>query len=127
MVTTNDVAEALVTLTAAVANDGRADAVSFPICVEETGAIDKAQLVIGVGNDVLSAPVEWDHPEPDFSAGAEELRAHPNFPRSGDAHAPAQPVDDPDANWDPDLDGFTRAEGQRDADAARPESINDWR
>lgn len=109
VVTTDDVAEALIRLTAAVANDARAEAVSIPICVEETGASGTAELVIGVGNDVLSAPIEWNYAEPDFSAGAEALRAHPNYPRSGDAHAPAVPVDDPDANWDPDLDGFTRA------------------
>ncbi|KQR26031.1 hypothetical protein [Microbacterium sp. Leaf151] len=108
--TTDDVAEALVQLTASIAADGHAQAVSIPI-VTATGETDQAELVIGVGNDVLSAPArDWTGDEPDFAWAAEELRQHQRFP-----HAPAiaqeqtLASDNPDAFWDPDLDGFTRA------------------
>ncbi|WP_150954908.1 hypothetical protein [Microbacterium testaceum] len=106
--TTDDVAEALVQLTASIAAEGQAEAVSIPIVID--GAEDEAELVIGVGNDVLSAPATWDGEEPDFSWAADELRQHKRFPQAP-AIAVEQPNDEanPDAFWDPDLDGFTRA------------------
>ncbi|MDQ1112008.1 hypothetical protein QE418_001456 [Microbacterium testaceum] len=106
--TTDDVAEALVQLTASIAAEGQAEAVSIPIVTE--GGEEEAELVIGVGNDVLSAPADWEGQEPDFSWAAEELRQHKRFPQAP-AIAVEQPGDDanPDAFWDPDLDGFTRA------------------
>ncbi|MFI8634075.1 hypothetical protein ACIGEP_15935, partial [Microbacterium sp. NPDC077663] len=60
IVTTDDVAEALVELTAAVAAAGASDAVRIPIVDEETHYIGEAEMVIGVGNDVLSSPTTWD-------------------------------------------------------------------
>ncbi|MDR6689422.1 hypothetical protein J2X55_000321 [Microbacterium sp. 1154] len=107
--TTDDVAEALVQLTASIAAEGQAEAVSIPI-ITGGGQEDEAELVIGVGNDVLSAPAHWEGDEPDFAWAAEELRQHKRFPQAP-AIAVEQPGDEanPDAFWDPDLDGFTRA------------------
>ncbi|MCM3503181.1 hypothetical protein M3667_15010 [Microbacterium sp. P26] len=108
--TTDDVAEALVQLTASIAAEGQAEAVSIPI-VTDGGQTEEAELVIGVGNDVLSAPNdEWSGEEPDFSWAAHELRQHKRFPQAP-AVAVEQPDagDNPDAFWDPDLEGFTRA------------------
>jgi len=106
--TTDDVAEALVQLTASIAAEGQAEAVSIPIVAD--GGEEEAELVIGVGNDVLSAPADWTGEEPDFSWAAEDLRQHKRFPQAP-AIAVEQPSEDinPDAFWDPDLDGFTRA------------------
>jgi hypothetical protein len=58
--TTDEIAEVLVLLTAAVAKQGNAEAVSIPILDSRTGKEGTAQLVIGVGNDVLSAPAFWE-------------------------------------------------------------------
>ena len=109
VITTNEVAEALVKLTAAIANDGRAEAVTIPIVIESHGGDDLAELVIGVGNDVLSAPAEWEGEELDFGDAAEKLRAHPSYPRRAASGAELRDLNDPDVNWDPDLEGFTRA------------------
>ncbi|KAA9086641.1 hypothetical protein [Microbacterium radiodurans] len=108
VITTDDVAAALVELTAAVANYGRAEAVRIPIVLEESGRTDEAELVIGVGNDVLSAPVSWTDDEPDFSEGAESLRMHESYPRR-QTGAHLYPVDEVPTQWDPDLEGFRDA------------------
>ena len=50
--TSDDVAEVLVTLTAAIASHREAEAARIPI-VREDGSVAQADLVIGVGNDVL--------------------------------------------------------------------------
>lgn len=105
VLTTDDVAAALVVLTAAIARDGEAEAVSIPILVEETGDVGTADLVIGVGNDVLSAPTEWNDEEPDFSDAAAALREHHKFPRryeESDESAPSASGD----GWDYDFDGL---------------------
>lgn len=109
IITTNEVAEALVKLTAAIANDGRAEAVTIPIVSRTTDDDGEAELVIGVGNDVLSAPAEWEGDELDFSEAAAALRAHPCYPRDSAPGPELYAVNDPDSSWDPDLDGFTRA------------------
>ncbi len=109
IITTNEVAEALVRLTAAIANDGRAEAVTIPIVSRTTDDDGTAELVIGVGNDVLSAPAEWEGDELDFSEAAAALRSHPGYPRHSAPGPELYAVNDPDSSWDPDLDGFTRA------------------
>ena len=109
VITTNEVAEALVKLTAAIANDGRAEAVTIPIVSRVKGDGGTAELVIGVGNDVLSAPAEWDGAELDFSDAAEALRTNPSYPRRAATGSELHEANDPDTNWDPDLEGFTRA------------------
>ncbi|MDJ1114192.1 hypothetical protein [Microbacterium dauci] len=108
VITTDDVAEVLVDLTAAIASAGRADAVGIPIVFEGTDEVGEAELVIGVGNDVLSVPVRWEGAEPDFSDAAAALRRHPLYPSEVDVVADTTFVDDPDMYWDPDLDGFDR-------------------
>ncbi len=79
--TTDDVASSLIELTAAVAKEGQAEAVSIPIVTSDR-KVAQAELVIGVGNDVLSAPVEWDDEEPDFSSAARELKDHRLYPHT---------------------------------------------
>lgn len=109
VITTDDVAEALVELTAAIASSGRADAVAIPIVTEHTEGVGEAELVIGVGNDVLSVPFEWSADEPDFSDAAAGLRSHPDYPRTAQSAGDAGFDDGPEMQWDPDLDGFGRA------------------
>jgi hypothetical protein len=48
----------------------------LPIVLEGTGVHEWAELVIGVGNDVLSVPHLWDREEVDFSEETAELRRH---------------------------------------------------
>ncbi|WP_053351380.1 hypothetical protein [Leucobacter musarum] len=82
VVTTDDVASALVELTAAIARNGRAEAVEIPIVTDDHEHTDVAELVIGVGNDVLSVPAAWDsNEEPDFSQQAAALRNHIDYPQ----------------------------------------------
>lgn len=108
VVTTDDVAEALVELTAAIAERGRADAITIPIVSGSTGQWGEASLVIGVGNDVLSVATEWEGTEPDFSFAAAQLRRHPHYPRDVAGEAAPSFDEGPDMHWDPDLDGFGR-------------------
>ena len=110
VITTDDVAEALVELTAAIASSGRADAVAIPIVTEDAAeTIGEAELVIGVGNDVLSVPFDWSSEEPDFSDAASGLRSHPDYPRTAQPTGDVGFDDGPEMQWDPDLDGFGRA------------------
>lgn len=106
VITTDDVAAVLVDLTAAIASAGRADAVAIPIMLEGSDDVGEAELVIGVGNDVLSRPVRWEGEEPDFSSAAAGLREHSLYPVGTEVGAGVTFVDDPDMYWDPDLDGF---------------------
>jgi len=100
VITTDDVATSLVELTAAVAKEGQAEAVSIPIVTDEK-KVAQAELVIGVGNDVLSAPVEWHDEEPDFSHAAAELENHRLFPRAQlRAVEPVDDADDEPIDWD---------------------------
>jgi len=105
VITTDDVAAALIILTAAVARDGEAEAVSIPIVLEDSGEIGDAELVIGLGNDVLSAPMTWTDEVPDFSEAAQRLREHRKYPH---AFIPSEESED-SANmtgWDYDFDGY---------------------
>lgn len=79
LVTTDDVADALVVLAAAIANEGESEALQIPIVVD--GQVDTAELVVGLGNDVLVGPSASEGLDPDFSADAERLRSHHRFPR----------------------------------------------
>lgn len=103
--TTDDVAAALVTLTAAVARVGEAEAVRIPIVMPDSHAIAEADLVIGVGNDVLSAPTTWEGKEPDFSEGCRHLTSHRLFPAEHAADEP-EPLDDVPTGWDADFGGY---------------------
>lgn len=112
MLTTDEVAAILVELTAELAKIGLADAVEFPI-VRKDGSVGTAELVAGVGNDVLSVPAEYDGDEPDVSEQLESLRA-----RLRRLKPEVQPrdrmsiVEDDDAagqGYDPDLDGYLKA------------------
>ncbi len=76
VITSDDVASTLVELTAALAKRGQAEAVRVPIVIEKTGDLAWAEMVVGVGNDVLSVPHAWDEPEADFSEEAADLRRH---------------------------------------------------
>ncbi|MCJ1709329.1 hypothetical protein [Microbacterium sp. VKM Ac-2923] len=99
VITTDDVAASLIELTAATAREGQSEAVSIPI-VTEAGKVAQAELVIGVGNDVLSAPLEWDDEEPDFADFAVELRRHRLFPRRRLQAVESGPDDDEPVEWD---------------------------
>ena len=76
VITSDDVGRTLVELTAALAKRGQAEAVRIPIVLEHSGQHDWAKLVVGVGNDVLSIPHEWEGDEVDFTEESAELRRH---------------------------------------------------
>lgn len=106
VLTTDSVAHALVELAGAVAAEGEAEAVTIPI-VSAGGVIDDADLVVGVGNDVLTRPADYDGDEPDFDFAAASLRAHRSFPH---APHPGTDSDDPTGfDYDPDLDGMLKS------------------
>jgi len=107
VITTDDVAASLIELTAAVAKEGQAEAVSIPIVTDDR-KVAQAELVIGVGNDVLSAPLEWHDEEPDFSHAAAELKDHRLFPRPHLRAVEADASDD-DEPLDYDFDQPTEA------------------
>jgi hypothetical protein len=101
LLTTDAVAAALVDLTAALAKVGQAEAVTIPIVLDDDST-GEAELVIGVGNDVLSVPVDWgDEPEPDFSRWEEGLRRHPALPQPV---SNVTPFPTKQEDYDPDLD-----------------------
>ncbi|EQM73453.1 hypothetical protein ACIPJ1_08805 [Microbacterium maritypicum] len=79
VVTTDDVAEALVALAAALASEGESAALRLPIVVD--GKKDSADLIVGVGNDLLVGPQTSDGDDPDFSEDAAQIRMHPLFPQ----------------------------------------------
>ena len=79
LVTTDDVAEVLVILAAAIANEGESEALEIPIVVD--GEEDTAELIVGLGNDLLVGPNASTGIDPDFSDDASRLRSHPRFPR----------------------------------------------
>ncbi|WP_378145015.1 hypothetical protein ACFJGV_16160 [Cnuibacter sp. UC19_7] len=72
--TSDEVASLLVELSAELAKAGRAEAVEIPI-VTQGGGRDTAELVVGLGNDVLSLPAEPEGAEPDFTDAVEMLTA----------------------------------------------------
>lgn len=80
VVTTDDVADALVTLAASLASEGESAAVQIPIHVD--GEKDCADLIVGVGNDLLVGPQSSNGDDPDFSADAAALREHRFYPKS---------------------------------------------
>ncbi len=99
VLTTDDVARVLVELTAELAKRGEAAAVRVPINPE--GA---AELVVGLGNDVLSVPVAWEGDDPDFDGS--ELEAHLARVRpTPERHLRAvEGYSEPDDGYDPDYD-----------------------
>ncbi|UIN29286.1 hypothetical protein [Microbacterium binotii] len=99
VLTTDDVASLLVELTAELAKRGEAAAVRIPIDPDGT-----AELVVGLGNDVLSVPVARDGDDPDFDSS--ELEAHLQRVRPApERHLRAvEGFDGPDDGYDPDYD-----------------------
>lgn len=94
LITSDDVAETLLALAAAIAREGESEAVEIPILLE--GEKNWADLLVGVGNDVLVSPHHTEEPDPDFSAEVDELQAHRLFPKPrsdssspGDIEVPA--------------------------------------
>lgn len=79
LITTDDVAEALVQLAASVASEGTSEAVTIPILTDDEK--DCADLIVGVGNDLLVGPRASAGSDPDFSDDAARLREHPLYPR----------------------------------------------
>lgn len=107
LVTTDDVADSLVRLAAAIAAEGESDAVEIPIVLN--GREDCADLVVGVGNDLLVGPHDFDESEPDFSAHAARLQAHRLYPEkdagAADSDSDSDDADDWRLDVDLDLDG----------------------
>ncbi|WP_101848313.1 hypothetical protein [Zhihengliuella sp. ISTPL4] len=93
LLTSDDVAETLLTLAAAIASEGESEAVEIPIVLD--GEKDWADLLVGVGNDVLVSPHHSGDPEPDFSTEVDELRAHRHFPKTSDDSSARGDIDIP--------------------------------
>ncbi|MFJ4224077.1 hypothetical protein [Microbacterium sp. NPDC089695] len=91
LVTTDDVADTLVVLAAAIANEGESEALQIPIVVD--GRADTAELVVGLGNDVLVGPSASEDADPDFSEQAAKMRSHPRFPRDGASEVTPSTID----------------------------------
>ncbi|MFB2580135.1 hypothetical protein ACEXQD_02715 [Herbiconiux sp. P15] len=101
IVTSDDVASAVIALTAALANRGLAQAAEIPICDKHGRNACMAELVIGIGNDMIAVPhtAKKQTEEPDFSADAQRLREQLDFlsRRGGSAHVPMIPTAGADA------------------------------
>lgn len=106
VITTDEVGSTLVELTAALAKNGQAEAVSIPIVVDGDASHD-AELVIGLGNDVLSTPMQWMDEVPDFSERMEHLTAQ--LDRLRPPREPHLGLVEDDTPYDPDLDNISRA------------------
>lgn len=102
LVTTDDVADALVKLAAAIAAEGESEALKIPVVVD--GEEDCAHLIAGVGNDMLVGPQVSTDTDPDFSEDAARLRAHRLFPRPTSRTANHDPGDVPVVQIDFDHD-----------------------
>jgi hypothetical protein len=100
LITTDDVAEALVQLAASVASEGTSEAVQIPILTDDRK--DCADLIVGVGNDVLVGPTTSTGVDPDFSDEAARLREHPLYPTRG--RSVSYEDEPPFGNWGPDDD-----------------------
>ncbi|CAD5991169.1 hypothetical protein [Agreia sp. COWG] len=74
VLTSDTVATVLVELTAALAKKGLAEAVRIPICDATGTDVRTAELVIGIGNDVLAVPESGVGADPDFSTEESALR-----------------------------------------------------
>ncbi|MGG1909390.1 hypothetical protein AB1285_20425 [Microbacterium sp. NRRL B-14842] len=84
LLTSDDVARRLLTLAAAIASEGESEAVEIPILLD--GEKDWADLLVGVGNDVLVSPHHTADPEPDFADGGRRAaRASPLPEDHGDS------------------------------------------
>lgn len=112
VITSDDVAATLVELSAALARRGQAEAVRIPIVLPGRGTQAWAELVVGVGNDVLSVPCEWEGREPDFDGSFGELLAHLERvrPRGAAEVVPTDEDDLSDRYFDLDVD-FGRSSG----------------
>lgn len=93
LLTSDDVAETLLTLAAVIASEGESEAVEIPIVLD--GEKDWADLLVGVGNDVLVSPHHSADPESDFSTEVDELRAHRHFPKAPDDSSSRGEIDIP--------------------------------
>lgn len=101
VITTDEVASALVDLSAALARMGQAEAVRIPILTLSGPAT--AELVVGLGNDVLSVPHISDDPEPDFLPELKALRARLELVAPAPQGDLGEPGGEPDT-YDPDLE-----------------------
>lgn len=105
VLTTDDVADALLRLGVALANLSHTERVTFPVARDDP-AYGSADILLGPGIAIMSEPAPWHGDEPDFSTGATLLRMHPHYPHRG-ATGRAQPATPIEMdNWDPDLEGY---------------------
>ena len=105
VLTTDDVADALLRLNVALANLSHTERVTIPVASGDS-ANTSVDLILGPGIAVMSEPAPWHGDEPDFSTGATLLRMHPHYPyrRPNGRAQPMMPIEMD--NWDPDLEGY---------------------
>jgi hypothetical protein len=99
VLTTDDVARVLVELTAELAKRGEAAAVRIPIDPAGT-----AELVVGLGNDVLSVPVSRDGDDPDFDSSELEAQLERVRPTPERRLRAVEGCSQTDDGYDPDYD-----------------------
>ncbi|KAA9083761.1 hypothetical protein [Microbacterium radiodurans] len=116
VITTDDVADAVMELAAALANLKTTVRLSMPIAADRDPGHDVVDILVGPGIPVLTEPAAWHGAEPDFSTSATMLRMHPAYPyrqpsageglsvRAETSARPLPPVYGED--WDPDLHGY---------------------
>lgn len=103
--TTDDVADALMTLAVTVVGFGHTEAVSIPIAVSMAPGTGVARLVIGPGISLMTEPAEWDGDEPDFSDGVTFLRMNSYYPRDAAFDRSASPAEASDP-WRPGFEDW---------------------
>lgn len=116
VITTDDVADAVMELAAALANLKTTARLSLPIAADRDPGHDVVDILVGPGIPVLTEPAAWHGAEPDFSTSATMLRMHPAYPyRQPPPGAEVSVRADPSArsapsaygeDWDPDLHGY---------------------
>lgn len=74
VITTNDVAAALLDLLAALADRGRSQVVQFPVIADGASTSSMASMVLSGAVGILSVDHAWEWEEPDFGFSARQLR-----------------------------------------------------
>lgn len=115
LVTSEEIADLLIELTAVLAANGRAEAVTIPIYPEgETypgrqDTLEIVHMVVGPGTVVLSVPYAWDGPDPDFTDAVTDLRSKLSLhapPRAVVSQPGGTPWIDDEIYLDPDPTNF---------------------
>jgi len=99
VMTTDDVADALMTLAEAIARRHEYAAVTVPTFNGVSTHIGTARMLLGPGHSLVVEASPWNGAEPDFSTEATLLRMHASYPRDSLYDPPER---DPFPGWSDD-------------------------